>query len=296
MIRNKQSARAFVSFLVTWSFLVLTVTGLVLYVVPHGRISRWLDWSLMGLGTEAWQDVHILFGGVFIVAGILHLYLNWKPFKNYIAQKAKGHFQVKYEVLASLAVTLLLAVGAVLHVPPINWVFDISEVIKESWARPAGHEPPFGRAEESSLADLAQRGYLDLPSAQATLDSVGIQVDDGRDSLLEIARANRTSPAAVYALISQRAHSDTPGADAPTPLDPAELEQRLTGTNMGGKTIRAFAIEQGVDPKTALERLSAIGLQAGPEDRLKVIAEAAGTRPVEIAKAILIDGYRPEGL
>ncbi|MCA1791365.1 MAG: hypothetical protein LC667_16385, partial [Thioalkalivibrio sp.] len=124
------------------------------------------------------------------------------------------------------------------------------------------------------------------------------QADDGRASLLEIARTNRTSPAAIYALISQPVRSDAFDSNVDTwaSLDPAELEERLSGTNMGGKTIRVFALEQGVDPETALERLAALGLQADPEDRLKVVAEAVGARPVEIAKAILIEGYRPAGL
>ena len=80
MVSNKQSLRAFVAFLVTWSFAVLGVTGLVLYVVPQGRVAFWTHWSLLGLGKTDWGNVHMLFGGVFIVTGILHLYFNWKPF------------------------------------------------------------------------------------------------------------------------------------------------------------------------------------------------------------------------
>ena len=40
MRKNKQSARSLTAFLVTWAFVVLTVTGIVLYVVPQGRIRR----------------------------------------------------------------------------------------------------------------------------------------------------------------------------------------------------------------------------------------------------------------
>lgn len=34
------TALAFAAFLATWSFVVLTVTGSVLYVVPQGRIAN----------------------------------------------------------------------------------------------------------------------------------------------------------------------------------------------------------------------------------------------------------------
>ncbi len=59
MIKNKQSTRSFVAFLVTWSFVVLTVTGLVLYIVPQGRVAYWIHRSMLGLGKESWGDVHI---------------------------------------------------------------------------------------------------------------------------------------------------------------------------------------------------------------------------------------------
>ena len=44
MIKDKQSTRSLIAFLVTWSFLVLTVTGIILYIVPHPT-----DASLSGL-------------------------------------------------------------------------------------------------------------------------------------------------------------------------------------------------------------------------------------------------------
>ena len=54
MKKNKQSTRSLTAFLVTWSFLVLTITGLVLYIVPQGRIAYWVHWSLLGLEKEQW--------------------------------------------------------------------------------------------------------------------------------------------------------------------------------------------------------------------------------------------------
>ena len=85
MMKNKHSTRSLIAFLVTWSFLVLTLTGIVLYVVPEGRVAYWVHWSLAGMGKDQWAWVHMMFGGLFIVTGITHLYFNWKPFKAYFA-------------------------------------------------------------------------------------------------------------------------------------------------------------------------------------------------------------------
>ncbi|MFP7753178.1 DUF4405 domain-containing protein [Thermodesulfobacteriota bacterium B35] len=31
------------------SFVLLSVTSIVLYIVPHGRVAYWADWHLWGL-------------------------------------------------------------------------------------------------------------------------------------------------------------------------------------------------------------------------------------------------------
>jgi len=66
------------------SFLLLIVTSIVLYVVPHGRIAYWSDWRFMGLTKTLWGDVHINLGVLFLVSGLLHLYYNWKPMVTYM--------------------------------------------------------------------------------------------------------------------------------------------------------------------------------------------------------------------
>lgn len=291
MIRNTQSSRAFTAFLVTWSFVLLTVTGLVLYVVPQGRIANWLDWSLAGLTKGGWSDVHILFGGIFIVAGAVHLYFNWKPFRNYLAKRAQGHLEVKRELVTSLAATVALTVGAIANVPPVSWVFELNDDIKAYWAQGPGQEPPFGHAEEVPLPTLAKRVGFDLDGALTTWRGQGLRVDDEPATLRQIAIANGITPAAVYALILPPA--PRPAATTGVPLDPMQVEERLAGSGIGGRSVAGFAREQGLATDQALARLNAVGVAATVTDRLKTIAEGAGTKPIEIAKSLLIEGYRP---
>jgi hypothetical protein len=291
MVSNKQSMRSFIAFLVTWSFAVLTVTGLVLYVVPQGRIAFWTHWSLLGLGKERWADVHMLFGGVFIVTGVLHLYFNWKPFKKYLAERVKGRLELKRELITSLGATLLLVAAAIADLPPISWVFDLNGAIKDSWATKPGHAPPFGHAEEVALPALAKRTNFDLEAALGAFAAAGIGVAHPRANLAQIARDNHTTPATLYALIPSspdRRSEHTPDTD------PMAVEERLAGSGLGGKTLRDCAKSQGIASDVALQRLEAVHIGAAPGDRIKVIAERAGTRPIEIAKALLVLGYWPE--
>lgn len=193
MIKNTHSTRAFIAFLVTWSFVVLTVTGLILYVVPHGRVANWTFWSLAGLDKDGWADVHILFGAVFILAGIWHLYFNWKPFMNYLAQRARGHWSLKRELVTSLVATVLLTVATLYALPPVSWLLDLNDLAKSAWGRAPGQEPPYARAEATPLPVLAQRLNLDLAEMRAALGQVGIDASDPAASLESLAQVHGTT-------------------------------------------------------------------------------------------------------
>lgn len=52
----------------------------------------------------------MMFGGMFIVTGVLHLYFNWKPFKKYLAARVQGHLALKREALIATAITIALFV------------------------------------------------------------------------------------------------------------------------------------------------------------------------------------------
>ena len=293
MIKNNQPTRSFIAFLVTWSFLLLTITGIVLYVVPHGRVANWTFWTLSGLDKGGWADVHILFGAVFIVAGALHLYFNWKPFKKYLAERVRGHLALKRELVTSLGFTLLLLLGALFAVPPVSWLFDLNHAAKSLWSSAPGQEPPYARAEATPLPVLAQRLGLDVDAMRELLTEAGISVDDPNTNLERIARANHTTPAALFALIPRGPQGLTPGsAAAQPPLDPALIEDRLVGTGVGGKTLADFAEANGLDLETTAARLADSGVEADPDETLKSIAERYSTRPIEIAKVVLSPAYR----
>ena len=291
MVRNKQSTRSLIAFLVTWSFLVLTVTGVILYIVPHGRIAFWTHWSLLGLEKEQWAGVHMMFGGIFIATGVLHLYYNWKPFKKYLAERMEGHIRVKRELVLSVTLTVLVIALSVLDLPPASWVFNWNAQIKRAWVTSPELEPPYGHAEESSLAGLAKRMDLDLPAAMAALEAEGVRFDSERDSLERIARANGTTPMAIYAIMQRFASA--PGRVVLTGLTPLDVETRYAGSGLGRKSLGELLEQLGLDRTTALRRLREANISAEPQDNVRQLAEQHGDTPIELLKIILIPGYRP---
>ena len=291
MLKNKQSTRSLTAFLVTWAFLILTVSGIVLYIVPQGRIAYWVHWSLLGLGKTQWGNLHMVFGGLFIATGILHLYFNWKPFKKYLADRVSGHLQIKRELLLSLLISLLILVGAVANLPPVSWVFDLNEQVKDSWVSSPELEPPFGHAEAISLAALARRTNLDLNKALAELAARGIRLNGKQDTLEQIARGNGTTPMAIW---QHSRHFETePPVQSEAPMTALDVEAKYAGSGIGRKTVAEVAQSVGIDPGLAHQRLRTAGLQAGEDEQLKTLAEQLGLEPMDLLKTMLVPGYDP---
>jgi len=290
MVKDKQSVRSLTAFLVTWSFVVLTLTGLVLYVVPHGRVAYWAHWSLAGMEKEQWAWVHMMFGGVFIVTGILHLYFNWKPFKKYLAERSQGRVQIKQEVVVSLLLTAAIFSLSVFNLPPASWVFELNQTIKGSWVTHPDLEPPFGHAEEVSLAGMAKRMDLDLEPALAALKEMGIRFDSQRDSLERIARANGITPMTVYAVIRRFERQPAPLSE--TGLTTEEVEARYSGTGLGRKSLRELIDKSGVPGEQAFARLKAAGITDPSGNNVREVADRHGLNPIDLVKIIMVPGYR----
>ena len=59
-MRKPFSWKPFTSFFILLSFVVLLLSGVVLYVAPPGRIANWTQWQF-GLDKEQWQALHTVF-------------------------------------------------------------------------------------------------------------------------------------------------------------------------------------------------------------------------------------------
>jgi hypothetical protein len=40
-------------------FLIVSFSGIILYMTPQGRVANWTNWTLLGLGKHDWSAVHI---------------------------------------------------------------------------------------------------------------------------------------------------------------------------------------------------------------------------------------------
>ena len=192
--------RRFASLSALLSFLSLVTTGVVLYVMPHGRVAYWADWRLWGLTKTQWDNIHINLGLLFLVSSGFHIYYNWKAIFSYLKNKAR---QVKIFTPHFSIALILLAVfitGTYVEIVPFKWILEMNDSIKNAASKKYG-EPPYGRAELSSLEIFVERMGLDLTDAMARLSKADISIESERQTLQEIAGRNHLSPRQLYLLI-----------------------------------------------------------------------------------------------
>jgi len=193
--------RSLTSLLALAGFLMLVVTGIMVYIAPQGRIAYWVDWRFGGLTKTHWGNIHIISGLLFMVAGSFHIYFNWKPLLNYLKGRMGAGVHRRRELVVTVALAVALVAGSIAGVPPLRYVFDLNDYVKDSWIKTPDHISPFGHAELLSLAEFARKMRIDLDAATEQLRAAGIVIDGSDQTLAAIAEANRTSPRALFEII-----------------------------------------------------------------------------------------------
>ena len=194
MSAGKWHMRALTSLMTLAGFIIMTVSGLVEYIRPAGRISYWTHWSFLGLEKTAWDNIHVIGSIMFILGGAFHIYFNWKPIVNYFSAKTAQALKHKKELALTGLVSAWVVASGIWSLPPLSYVVDLGEDIKSVWVTSPEHEPPFGHAELLSLKVFCQRMGIPAQKAAELLKKKGIKIESGKQSLEQIALNNRTRP------------------------------------------------------------------------------------------------------
>lgn len=275
------NVRKITSMTMVWSFTILILNSLVLYVVPEGRVSYWADWKFLGLSKSQWGEQHTTVGFLFLAAGLLHVYYNWKPILAYMKNKARQVRIFTGPSNVGLALTIIFIIGTYFQFPPMSTIVNISDHFKNMASEKYG-EPPYGHAETSSLKMFAQRDNLDLQTAIKLLTSAEITITDELQTIKEIASNNKRSPQQIYDIIkaakvefpsNSLKSSKSTFPDAPKP-------------GWGKNKLSAICEENGLDLKKIVLKLATRGIKVEPEKTIKEIAKANNTEPMAVFEAL----------
>jgi hypothetical protein len=260
--------RGLTSFIVTLAFLVLAMTGVILYVSPQGRVANWTGWAVLRLSKEQWAAVHTTAALTFLIASGFHIYFNWSALVRYLVLKRRLH--LKRELIGSAAVVAIVFAGTAAGIPPFSTVADLNDRIKAHWEG-RSEQAPYPHAEASTFADFSGRTGIPVADLMERLARAGITVDDPASRTLDdIARANGLSPKELFARISGSSASGSEGH----------------GQGLGRLTVRDLCESIGIPLERALDVLREEGYAAEGATTLKTLAAQKGSTPAEIKSLI----------
>lgn len=289
MKSGKWNGRSLASLMTAAGFLVMTLSGIVAFVVPHGRIAYWTDWRFWGLTKTNWGDVHIIGCVLFLIAGGFHVYFNWRPLTGYLLDRVKGRIKFTRELAVTLLVTVWVLVGAIYRIPPLRYIADLSDLAKESWVS-REYEPPFGRAELLDLNSFCKKQEIPIEQAFAELQARKIAVSNPKDSIAEIAKNNGKSPLQLY-MVLKPLEGKAASLSTAAAITPEQVEERFAGSGIGRKTVGEVIVSMKVDGVAVRRRLTVLNIDAKEDEPLKQAAERNGVGPIELLKAMLVEGY-----
>lgn len=259
------------------SFVLCILTSVILYIVPHGRVAYWSDWRLWGLSKTQWSELHLNLGILLLLAGVLHVYYNWKPITAYLKNKAKQMkvFTVNFNI--ALILTLIVGIGTYFQIPPMSTIINISGSIKDSAGIKYG-EPPYGHAELSSLKMFARKVDLDLPKSIELLRQASIQFENEKQTIVDIAKENNLTPKQVYEIIKPATQKKDTGGHSVFPDSPPP--------GFGRKKLVEVCTDFSLDLPEIIHALSKKGVKAESAQSIKEIAAKNNMEPMAMFEII----------
>jgi len=267
---RKFNWRAFVSLYVSFSFLIMVVSGIILYLAPAGRIAKWTHIYILGLEKHSWQEIHIIFTFLFVIAGGFHIWFNWKPFVSYLRRKVQQNISLRKELFAAMSVVVFLMVSTLLSIPPFSTVIEFGEALTDSWATEQS-EPPVPHAESMTFVELASTINKPVDGLLANLKKSKISAQ-GDEVIKTVAKRYDLTPMELFEKM------ETVKTQSPT--------SPYAGKGLGRKTVREICKTLKLDLDKTLRLLQENGMQADAEMTLKKIAEDYNRKPVEIMMII----------
>jgi len=271
---NQFNWRSFFSVLSALSFIGMTFTGIILFVVPPGRIANWTGWTLLALTKQQWIGLHIWLSLIFMVATPFHLYLNWKPFISYFRNKASRAFALRTEWALALVVCAAVTVCTLADVTPFSSLLVWNESIKHGWDSPR-QRAPIPHAELLTLSELSKQvSDVSLENMLTNLKAQGIEAESEDIVLGKLAEAYNMTPSRLYDIAVGQAVAGE------------EHGQGGYGRGFGRMTLREYCEQMDLNMSTAIKKLEGAGLKAGPDMTIRSIADSAGIHPSEIRNVL----------
>lgn len=197
-MNNKFNWQSFISIGLLLSFIIMLISGIVLYIAPEGSLSRWIGWDILNLSKKQWENQHTIFSYLFILFSIFHVFkINWSYLISYFVVEKFKMINLK-EIIIAIVITILVFWGTLLSWSPFNFVIQFGNKISDSHAEKV-EIPNIPDAEKLSLNDFAEEvfniSYSDLVS---NLEKFNFDKVDKNSTVLDFCKLNDITPEEFY--------------------------------------------------------------------------------------------------
>ncbi len=266
--KDKFHWRGFTSFFITFLGIVSLVSGVILYIVPPGRVAYWIKWKLWGLTKEQWEAVHTITSFLLFFFIVLHLYYNWRIFLGYIRAKFKKGLRLKKELALSLVLTLFVTAGSIADIQPFSAIMNFSEKIKESWDKKTT-PPPIPYAERLTIEELSKEIGEEKEKIYKILKNKKINFNK-KDTLKVISEKNGLSPDKIYSIIKEGLKENS-----------ANIKK-----GYGKMKISELCTSLNINIERCLEILKTKGMDVLPDENVRECAIRYNINPFEFAQIL----------
>lgn len=271
------SFRKIVSLTTLLSFLLMCYTGLIIIIVPEGRVAYWSNWSLLGLNKEQYGQIHTTSSLLFLVVSFLHIYLNWKAIMLYLKNKAKNFVLFTPNFIISLTIILLVYFGSYYKMSPFIDLFVWQSDIDDYWADTYG-EPPYGHAELTPLSGFAKKLDINLEKAEDILKKNNIRYENATETILQIAQKNQKTPQDIYLLIKNATNEPKKSIEN----DQSSSDRPTEGSGLGKKSIKLVIEKYHLNESKVYSYLQNENIKFTPESTMSEISTQKGVVPMEL--------------
>ncbi len=298
-VGGKFQFRAFVSLLVTISFVAMVVSGVMMFLSPPGRIANWSGWKLIGLTKEQWISIHLSFSAMFLISSLIHIWLNGRALLSYFRSRLTKVLFLRAEWVVAVILCGVMLWGTLAHVAPFNQIVSLREKAKRIWDN-SSQQAPLPHAELLTLAQVAEAAGQDVATLRANLDARQIQANWDSELFGVVAERYGMTPMELYGIATGRTGQGRGSGGGPG-RQSAGSETHAgsgrggqggdgSGTGFGGgygrMTLQDVCAAEKMELQTALDRLTKAGIQAQSQQTLRQIADTSGKRPSEVLDLI----------
>src|SRR6056297_3138081 len=127
---KKFNWQIFISFSLLFSFILMLISGIILYFKPEGSVARWLEWEILFLSRASWESIHTIFSFLFMIIAFFHI-LKVHLFSFFVYLNRKHLYAIK-EFFLALAISLVVLVGTTLKLHPFESVYELGNRLSKA--------------------------------------------------------------------------------------------------------------------------------------------------------------------